>query len=198
MQITDPTTDASILRTYIYGFETKQWTRLTFATGTTLSNVASLIQMQSLLLSNTITTTTADAVSNDTIVIALKTFNAVPTFFYIPLLPTNDAAIGNIDESLLLFPNARIQTLKDVTIDSVLIYAEGPAGAVIQPTVDDVEFSLLQLGTGPDSAKNLYTAYPTSQVALTTLQPQLKIETSGTIALGEISMYGTVGQGRRP
>lgn len=197
MQITD-NTNATILRTYIYGFETKQWTRLTFATGTTLSNVATLIQIQSLLLSNTIATTTQDAVSNDTVVVALKTFNAVPTFFYIPLLPTNDAAIGNVDESLLLFPNARIQTLKDVTIDAVLVYAEGPAGSVIQPTVDNVQYTELQLGTGPDSAKNLYTAYPVSQVALTALQPQLKIETSGTIALGEISMYGTVAQGRRP
>lgn len=193
-QITDSTTSTYIVRTYVYGFETKQWMRLTFTTAST----ANLVSIASLLLSNIIVTTFSDSVSCDGVAIATQVPGASPLWFYIPLLPSNTAALGNANQSQLTFPPARVQTFKDVTIDAVGFYAEGIAGATFQPLVDGIPYGVQTLGTGRDSAKNLYTAYPVNQVAATSLQPALVVEASGTIAFGEISLYGTIGPGRRP
>jgi hypothetical protein len=200
MQLDSNISTNNFIRVYIYGFETKQWMRLTITNGTTFPAVPTqtLIGIISLLLSNISSTFVPDNVSFDGIVMAAQAANEVPTFWTIPILPSNPVTIGSTTESKLVFPQERIQTLKDVTIDAVLFYAEGMAGSKIQATVDGVPFTLQTLGTGPDSAKNIYTAYPDQQASLTTLQPQLTVECQGTIALGEISMYGTVGQGRRP
>lgn len=188
----------NFIRTYIYGFETKQWMRLTLPNGTNSQSTQALIGIVSLLLSNIISVTTSDNTSFDGVLMALQANNAVPKWYYIPLQPSNTAAIGTSGQSFLTFPPTRIQTFKDITVDAVGIYAEGTSGSTIQPIVDGVQFSLLTLGTGPDSTKNLYTAYPVTQASLTSLQPQLTIEATGQIAFGEISMYGTIGQGRRP
>jgi hypothetical protein len=193
LQIVNSGASTSIVRTYVYGFETKQWMRLTFST----AFIANFVYISSLLLSNIITGI-ADNTSVDGVVIATQIPNAAPLWFYIPLKPSNSAALGNAFQSQLIFPPARIQTFKDVTIDAVGFYAEGTAGATFQPIVDDIQYTQQTIGTGPDSAKNLYTAYPLNQASQTSLQPGLVVEASGTIAFGEISLYGTIGPGRRP
>lgn len=193
LQIVNSDASTSIVRTYIYGFESKQWMRLTFTTAFT----ANLVSIVSLLMSNIITGI-ADNTSVDGVAIATQVPGSVPLWFYIPLLPSNTAALGNTNQSQLTFPPARIQTFKDVTIDAVGFYAEGATGAVFQPIVDGIQFTEQVIGTGSDSAKNLYTSYPLNQSSLTSLQPALQVEASGTIAFGEISLYGTIGQGRKP
>lgn len=186
----------SLVKTYVYGFESKQWMILTL--GITITPVRFLVYITSLLMSNTILTLFDDSVSCDSIVIAAQDTNAVPKFFYIPLLPDNLGSIGSDGQSRINFPPVRVQTLKDITIDSLVVYAEGEAGSTIQLSVDGLPFNLITLGTGRDSAKNLYTTYLSNQTALTTLQPSLLLESTGTVALGEVSMEGTIGEGRRP
>jgi hypothetical protein len=193
MQIVNSGASTSIIRTYIYGYETKQWMRLTFSTAFT----ANFVYIASLLLSNIITGV-ADNTSVDGVAIATQVPGSAPLWFYIPLAPSNSAALGNAFQSQLTFPPARIQTFKDVTIDAVGFYAEGETGATFQPIVDGIQFTEQTIGTGRDSAKNLYTAYPLNQSSMTALQPKLVVEASGTIAFGEISLYGTIGPGRRP
>lgn len=184
------------IRTYIYGFQSQQWMVLTL--GSTITPIRFLTYITSLLMSNTILTTFDDSVSCDSIVIATQDTNAAPKFFYIPLVPSNSASIGAQAESRLNFPPVRVQTLKDITIDALLVYAEGVDGSTVQMSVDSIPFQLITLGTGRDAAKHLYTVYPSTKPAMTVLQPGLLLEASGTIALGEISMYGSIGQGRRP
>lgn len=201
MQLNDQTAGTFNVRTYVYGFESKQWMILTLGTGTTIGNVSNLAYITSLLMSNTILTTFQDNVSCDSIVFATQGLNQVPMFWYIPLEPSNTTQIGLANESRLNFPPCRVQTLKDITIDSVVIYAEADltgGNAFIHPSVDGIPYTEIELGVGPDSAKNIYTSYPANQVAVTTLQPALLVEVSGTVALGEISMEGTIGPGRRP
>lgn len=194
LQIANSTTSTYIVRTYIYGFESKQWMRLTFTTTST----ANFVSITSLLLSNIINTTFSDNVSCDGVAIATQVPGSAPLWFYIPLAPSNSAALGNANQSQLTFPPARIQTFKDITIDAVGFYAEGTTGAVFQPIVDGIQFTEQTIGTGPDAEKNLYTSYPLNQASTTSLQPALVVEASGTIAFGEISLYGTIGPGRRP
>lgn len=201
MQLNNTVEETFNIRTYIYGFESKQWMILTTASGTTISDVSLLNYITSLLMSNIILTTFQDEVSCDGVVFASQGLNEVPTFRYIPLQPDNDTVIGLSNESRLSFPPIRVQTLKDITIDSLLVYAEtveGTGNAFIKMSVNGIPFTEIQLGVGRDAAENLYVAYPSTQVAMTKLQPQLLLEAQGTVALGEISMYGTIGEGRRP
>jgi hypothetical protein len=193
LQIVNTGASTSIIRTYIYGFSSQQWMRLTLSTAFT----ANFVYIASLLLSNIITGI-ADNTSVDGVAIATQVPGQAPLWFYIPLAPSNSAVLGNANQSQLTFPPARIQTFKDVTIDAVGFYAEGTTGTVFQPIVDGIQFTEQTIGTGPDSAKNLYTSYPLNQASLTSLQPALVVEASGTIAFGEISLYGTIGPGRRP
>lgn len=199
MQLDSNTSTTNYIRTWIYDFSNQQWMKLTLPNGINgVQATQTLIDVVSLLLSNIIVATEPDDISPSSVLLALQGVNAVPKFYYIPINPFTGEDLGSSNQSFLKFPAERLQTFKDVTIDAIGFYVTGTDGSSFKPIVDGIEFTLQVIGTGRDSAKNLYMAYPTSQVALTTLQPQLTVEASGYLAFGEISLYGTIGPGRRP
>jgi hypothetical protein len=186
----------NLIRSYVYGFETKQWMRLAISNGQTGIATANLITTVALALSNIVTIATPDNISFTGVVMALQVPGQVPSLRLIPQDVSNTSTIGTVNQSQMTFPAARIQTDKDITIDAIIINATGANGTTIKATVDDVVFGLITLSdTQP---KNMYRIYPADQIALTTRQPQLQIQASGAAAIGEISMYGSAGPGRRP
>lgn len=193
---TQPTNN--FIRAWFCDLSTGEWMKLTLPNGTVSQGTQTLIDVMALLISNIIITSTPDNVSFSGLLMGLQKPSAVPTWWYVPLDPFNNTAIGSPGQSKLVFPNIRVQTLKDITVDAVLTYAFGNSGDTIAATVDTVPYTNQVMGTGRDSAKNLYTSYPQNQVAQTGLQPQLVIQAQGNLQLAEVSAYCSVGQGRRP
>lgn len=168
---------------WIYGYETKVWTKLLLPFGT-FQTPCDCRALYNYTIDTGVLTNSAPYLKP---VFAFQLTGSVPTFWTIHNQPKTPVS------TIIFFPVEMIAPFREVTIDGI-VFATGAsdAGSNINCMINGQNFSLIQTGTTPNDPPGFYKAYPPNNApSITVRNPQLELSISGTSHVNYVSIYGT-------
>lgn len=168
---------------WIYGYETKTWTKLL------ITSLVFLAPCDCRALYNYSTDTGVNSFSAPYLkaVFALQATGTVPLFFTINNAPATPVS------ALLTFPIEMIAPFREVTVDG-LCFATNPSdtGSTINLSINGQGFSTITTGTTINDPPGFYKAYPPNNLpSMTVRNPQLTMSIVGTSHMSYAGIFGT-------